>query len=321
LKDVNFAEKLGSFEGLSAMLKEEHPPRSVHAIPRSIGSYQIGETIGEGSFSVVKWARDQCTNRPFACKIIAREVMDEPDIQTRFESEIRVQQRLQHPGIVCLCDLHRDDHYIYIVMELCSSGPLFQLIVQNGETPELFAKDIIRRVLQAVGFLHSQGIAHRDLSPENVLVDEFGASKLSDFGFACILAPNPLVSTPCGSPCYASPECLSGALYDPVKSDVWSLGVMVFVMMTGSFPWTTTNKPHLYDQIRRGDYSVPAGVSRKCADFIRKLMTVDPAARLTAEQALAHPWLAGGSFEPERPFDGLVLSLEKVNEFFAHWPR
>jgi serine/threonine protein kinase len=299
------------------MSGEEEPQRVVYPIPATIGTYELGETIGEGSFSAVKRAKNTSTGKEFACKCIARDMLADDELKTKFESEIRILQGLQHPGIVRLSDLLRDEHYVYVIMELCADGELFQFLVEKGQTPELFAQIMMRRVLEAVEFIHARGIAHRDMKPENILIDEAGAPKLSDFGFARVLGPDALVSTPCGSPCYASPECLSGEPYDAIKSDIWSLGVMVFVMMTGSFPWTSNNQTQLYAQIKRGDYLVPVGVPRKCADFIRKMMKVDTATRLTATQALAHPWLAGGSVEPDMPFDGPSLTIEQVDAFFA----
>jgi serine/threonine protein kinase len=299
------------------MSDDDPVPRSAYPIPESIGPYDLADSIGEGSFSIVKRARNRTTDQLFACKCIANEIMDDPELKSKFESEIRVHQQLQHPGIVRLSDLHRDDHYTYVVMELCSSGELFSVLLDEGQIAEPAAQSIMRRVLQAVHFIHARGISHRDMKPENILIDANGAPKLSDFGFARLLEPGALVATPCGSPCYASPECLSGDPYDPIKSDIWSLGVLLYVMVTGSFPWTTNNQPQLYNQIKKGDYLVPAGVPRRCADFIRKLMKVDTATRLTAEQALAHPWLAGEVEDFANAFEGPTLSVEQVDVFFG----
>ena len=180
------------------------------------------------------------------------------------------------------------------------------------------ASEYLRQILISLKYVHSLGIAHRDLKPENLLLDHNNKLKISDFGLSRYIGINGLVDTPCGSPCYASPECLSGHSYDGCKSDIWSCGVILYAALTGQLPWTKRNQQQLFDQIKRGDYSIPNYLSDNCRSLLKGLMTVDINNRLTIDQALLHPWMKI-SENMQRPFfqkQFKFVSLKKVDEFF-----
>lgn len=257
----------------------------------NIGSYQIQQTIGSGAFSTVVLVKNIKTGQYYACKIIPFQKLYQMNMMERFECEIRVMQQLHHPNIVQFSDLIKDKDYCYIIMEFCSNGELLKYILDYGKLSEDQARPIIIQVLQALDYIHRMHITHRDLKPENILIDSRGNVKISDFGLSRFFSDNYLVKTPCGSPCYASPECLSGYQYNGSTTDLWSLGVIFFVMVTGKLPWTCCNKIELYHQICSGDYTIPDYISKPCASLIRGLLTVSPNHRLTAQQALAHPWV------------------------------
>jgi serine/threonine protein kinase len=172
-------------------------------------------------------------------------------------------------------------------------------------------------MLQALDYVHGQGVAHRDLKPENLLLNDVGQVKLSDFGLSRFIPPDGLVGTPCGSPCYASPECLSGEAYNAPSTDLWSMGVIVFAMVTGQLPWTKRNQQELFDQIRRGEYTIPEFLSPDCARFLRGLLTVPVGDRLTTAHALNHPWLRGTRLFVSAPLAPGYVSLRKVDAYFA----
>jgi serine/threonine protein kinase len=161
------------------------------------------------------------------------------------------------------------------------------------------------------------GVTHRDLKPENLLLTQYGHIKISDFGLSRFLDSQGLVSTPCGSPCYASPECLSGMPYDGRTNDCWSVGVIFYSMVTGELPWTKRNQKELFGQIRRGEYTIPQELSQPCRNLIRGLMTVSTGLRLTAEAALRHPFFTGVTpdYRGYEAGPGIV-SLAKVDRFF-----
>ena len=286
--------------------------------PSSIGPYVFQGLIGDGAFSVVRLVQERDSGSYYACKIVPRERIDSAHLASRFEQEIRINQQLHHPGIVEMYDLLSDEKNFYIVMEFCPNGDLFQFIVDRQNLTENDARPLFRQILETLSYIHSMGVSHRDIKPENLLIDRFGYVKISDFGLSRFIRPNGLVDTPCGSPCYASPECISGAPYNGVTTDVWSAGVILFAMLTGQLPWTKRNQAQLFKQIRRGEYSVPSDLSPVCQDFVRGLMTVDLKKRLTIEQALEHAWMR--DVPPQFasisvPISG--VSVRMVDEFFG----
>ncbi|EAX93745.1 CAMK family protein kinase [Trichomonas vaginalis G3] len=292
--------------------------------PNKIGSYQIRGTIGTGAFSVVKLAYDEARKRYMACKIVPKSRLSSPELEQRFEIEIKIFQQLTHPGIITLYDLLKDDLNYYIFMEFCPNGELFQHIVDEGKLSEDETKTIVYQVFSVLSYIHSKGIAHRDLKPENLLLDEQGHVKISDFGLSRFVGQTGIANTPCGSPCYASPECVSGCPYNAFTSDVWSTGVIIYAMLTGQLPWTKRNQTQLFQQIRRGEYTIPKHLTPDCQNFIQGLMTVDITKRLTIEEALNHPWMAAvtKSFREQGLFEATehtcpLVSTKKVEALFC----
>jgi serine/threonine protein kinase len=287
--------------------------------PPRIGDYAFRGTIGEGAFALVKLVQHSRTHEYFACKIVPRDRLNSDALQLRFEAEIRTHQRVRHPGIVRLFELLRDSSNFYIIMEFCPNGDLFQAIIDRNGFPEPEAQPYVRQILDSIRSIHQMGVSHRDLKPENLLIDRHYFVKLSDFGLASFLPPDYLLQTPCGSPCYASPECISGQRYDGRATDLWSIGVITFALVTGALPWTERNQTALFRQICKGAYRIPKGLSPECVSFIKGLLTVDISKRLTAEQALAHPWLAVAvSPYPDAHINSCVTDSH-VTRFFDGW--
>ena len=240
--------------------------------------------------------------------------------KTRFEQEIRVQQQMRNENVVQLIDLLQDTINYYIIIEYCSKGELFSYIVSKNKLTENEARVFFRQILNGLSYIHSMNVAHRDLKPENILLDIDGRAKISDFGLSKYIDKYGMVSTSCGSPVYVSPEVISGCLYDPKKSDMWSAGVIFYAMVTGQLPWTKRNKIQLYEQIKHAKFSIPEYLSNDCADFIKSMVNLNTEKRLTANQALQHkfmtkevssalPKLVNESPKP-------VVSLRKLDIFF-----
>ena len=287
-------------------------------LPNQIGKYQYKGAINSGAFSAVKLVQNVETKEFFACKIIPRKRILSTNLQERFEIEIRIDQQLHHPGIVQIVDLLKDENNFYVIMEFCPNGDFFEFIIDNQKLPEKIAAYYIRQVLETLKYVHSFGIAHRDLKPENLLLDHENNLKISDFGLSRYVNKQGLVDTPCGSPCYASPECLSGQAYDGCKSDIWSCGVILFAALTGKLPWTKRNQQQLFEQIKKGDYKIPDFLSPEAQSFLSGLLTVDCNKRMTIEQALKHPWMKG--IKAPKNYSYLqpphFVSLKQVDKFF-----
>lgn len=286
--------------------------------PSRIGPFVFRGTVGSGAFSVVKLSFHEELQQYFACKIVPRNRINSDDLEQRFEMEIRINQQMHHPGVVQIVDLLKDDLNYYIFMEFCPNGELFKYIVGRSKLPETEAAHFMHQFLEAISYVHSLGVAHRDLKPENLLLDPVGCLKISDFGLSKFVGSTGIVSTPCGSPCYASPECLSGHDYDGCKSDIWSIGVIMFAMVTGQLPWTKRNQAQLFNQIRKGEYTIPNYLSDDCSDLLARLMTVNPLKRITVQDALNHPWIKNNSDYDGANFETnfTLVSLKKVDAFF-----
>ncbi|KAH0787723.1 CAMK family protein kinase [Histomonas meleagridis] len=285
--------------------------------PPEVGPYKMQGTIGEGAFSTVKLCIHQETHQYYACKIVPKKRLNTKHLRERFELEIRINQQLHHPGIVQMIDLKCDEDNYYVFMEFCPNGDLFQYIVDRKHLKESESKPIFRQILETLQYIHSIGVSHRDLKPENILIDQFGQVKISDFGLSKFVDKNNLVDTPCGSPCYASPECISGQPYNGITTDVWSCGVILYAMVTGQLPWTKRNQTQLFQQIRRGRYAIPSNLSPECQHMIKMLMTVNQEERYTVEDALNDPWL---SFIPQQinPTDQKgYVSIRQVDKYFG----
>lgn len=204
-------------------------------------------------------------------------------------------------------------------MEFCPNGELFQYIIDKQHLSESEAQPIFRQILETLEYIHSMGISHRDMKPENLLIDKVGHIKISDFGLSRFLNPQGLVDTPCGSPCYASPECISGKSYDGITTDVWSSGVILYAMLTGQLPWTKRNQTQLFQQIKKGEFTIPSFLSPECTDFLQKLMTVDYKKRITISQAYEHPWMKNiHPILPNMPYPSSKVSLRMVDDFFGY---
>ncbi|EAY04169.1 CAMK family protein kinase [Trichomonas vaginalis G3] len=289
-----------------------------HAViaPNRIGDFIFKGTIGEGAFSIVKLVVKEQNGQYYACKIIPRAKL-EGSIRTRFELEIRINQQMRHPGVVALIDLFKDDFNYYIIMEFCPNGELFEYIVQHGKLSERECKPLFYQLTSTIQFIHNMNVCHRDLKPENILIDRFGRLKISDFGLSRFMGPNCIVSTSCGSPCYASPECISGKPYNAKTSDVWSLGVIFYAMSSGLLPWTKRNQTELYQQISTGDYKIPNHLSPALADLVRKMLTVDLNKRITIAQILDHDFFKDINKQVVYPpLNVPLVSLKKIDQFF-----
>jgi serine/threonine protein kinase len=237
---------------------------------------------------------------------------------------------IKHPHLVTLHAFFSDDENFYLIMDYCPGGSLHQYIVKNNKLAEPLAAYLFEQIASAVAFCHSHGISHRDLKPENILIGKFPHLKVSDLGLCGVIAQGEMMSTFCGSPCYCAPECLSRLQYDGRLSDVWSLGVVLFAMVTGSVPWTIANTSMMLRQILMANYAIPSYVSPKCRDLIQRMLVKDPSQRISMERVLAHPWMscaqkcryafAGGGL-PARPPSPSWSFAERVAEVAKNSPK
>lgn len=299
-----------------------------------IGNFKLKKKIGDGAYSMVFLAEEmhlqtgtKNKKRIFskskktyvACKIVPRKKVEEKKITTRLDQEIRIHQMMHHPNIVQLVDIQKDELFYYIFLEFCPFGTLYDYIIQKNRLTEIESAIFFKQLLLGLQYIHSKNVGHRDLKLENILLDHFGTIKISDFGLSKLLSSDSegLTKTPCGSPCYASPECLSGSPYDCKKSDIWSCGVILYTITSGHLPWTCRTQSKLFSQIKKGNYKIPNFISDTCSDLISKMMTVDNDKRISIEEAINHPFLNKISVNSASLFDYKYLSLRKIDRIFG----
>ncbi|CAN2387607.1 protein serine/threonine kinase activity [Pristimantis euphronides] len=264
---------------------------------KRVGNYLIGRKLGEGSFAKVREGLHVVTGERVAVKVIDKKKAKKDTYVTKnLRREGQIQQMIRHPNITQLLDILETENSYYLVMELCCGGNLMHKIYERKRLEEHEARKYIRQLIQAVEHLHRAGVVHRDLKIENLLLDENNDIKLIDFGLsncAGILGYTDPFSTQCGSPAYAAPELLARKKYGP-KVDVWSIGVNMYAMLTGTLPFTVEpfSLRALYQKmVDKAMNPLPSHLSPAATNFLRSLLEPDPLKRPNIQQALANRWL------------------------------
>ncbi|KAL1644514.1 serine/threonine-protein kinase gin4 [Didymella pomorum] len=303
-----------------------------------IGPWQLGKTIGRGGCSRVRLVRHSITGKHGAAKIISKTTAEKvralslanliqsaeqdptlhPDgkvIPFGLEREICIMKLLDHPNIVRLYDIWENRDELYLIMEYVEGGELFSYIHEQGGLIEIHVVHIFRQIIAALIYCHRISIHHRDLKPENILLDrETMTVKLVDFGMAALQPTGKKLTTPCGSPHYAAPEVIKTTAYDGAKADVWSCGVILYVLLTGTPPFNYSGDDrdlkYLFKAIEKGEYVMPDSLSHEAADLIRRILIPDPRRRVGLEDIWNHPFLRKYSKE---------LNFVGDNTSASHW--
>ncbi|GFR45998.1 hypothetical protein Agub_g7475 [Astrephomene gubernaculifera] len=272
--------------------------------------YKLGKTLGTGGFSVVKLATDRATGVEYACKIMAlppvgQEVGENENTREDIFKEIDLLCGMNHENVIFLKEYFEEGNKVYLITELLTGGELLEAVLKRGSYSEAEARLCFVQVLRGIEYLHSKNVVHRDLKLENLLLakqDDISLVKIADFGLAKHAVNG--MQTICGTPQYVAPEVIVGAkghVYGP-GVDMWSAGVVLYILLGGYPPFWSDSEPQLFDMIRKGKYSFGDPVWNKvseCAkDLIRKLLVVDPTKRLTATEALQHQFILEGNFNP-----------------------
>lgn len=254
-----------------------------------IGRYQIIKTLGEGSFGKVKLAYHMATHARVALKIMNKKTLTKSDMQGRVEREISYLRLLRHPHIIKLYDVIKSKEEIIMVIEFAGKE-LFDYILQKGKMPEKEARRFFQQIISAVEYCHRHKIVHRDLKPENLLLDDNLNVKIADFGLSNIMTDGNFLKTSCGSPNYAAPEVISGKLYAGPEVDVWSCGVILYVMLCGRLPFDDEFIPALFQKISSGEYVLPSGLSSGAKNLLQRMLVVNPLNRITVNEIMQDPW-------------------------------
>lgn len=262
---------------------------------KRIGRYELGKTLGAGNFSKVKIGRDIETGREWAVKIIDKEQLVRERMEEQLRREIAVMKMLHQPNVIELHEVMQTANHIYLVLELVTGGELFDKIASEKRFDEPKARRYFHQLIAGVHYCHTKGIAHRDLKPENLLLDEGDTLKISDFGLSNLYRGNDggqgtMLQTVCGTPNYVAPEVLKERGYNGDIADIWSCGVVLFVMLAGYLPFDDENVNALFTKIERGEYRMARHFSSEARDLISRMLVVEPSQRATVEEIVKHPW-------------------------------
>ncbi|XP_071982667.1 calcium/calmodulin-dependent protein kinase type IV-like isoform X2 [Engystomops pustulosus] len=257
--------------------------------------YTLKQELGSGATSTVFRCEEKGTLKPYAAKTI-KKTIDKKIVRT----EIGVLLRLSHPNIIKLKEIIETPSEIILILELVTGGELFDRIVERGFYSERDAACVVQQILEAVSYLHANGVVHRDLKPENLLYADMSPKsllKIADFGLSKIIENQIAMKTVCGTPGYCAPEILHGSPYGP-EVDMWSVGVITYILLCGFEPFfDARGDQYMYSRILNCDFEFISPwwdeISLNAKDLVRKLIVLDPKKRLTASQALQHPWVTG----------------------------
>jgi serine/threonine protein kinase len=254
-------------------------------IPTAFANYSITRMIDTGSTCVVVEAIDNQTGIIYAVKIVELLPCNESYLREAVEKEIRVLGRLNHKFIVKLIEVVRDNNLIFLVMENCDGSNLLDLILSGNLNNISDVKELFKQIVEGVQYLHTQGIAHGDLKPENVGITSTGDVKLLDFGY-CKEQRIGFDADKSGTCRYCGPELLTNGIFNTHKADIWSLGILLFVMDTGMFPYKSSNEDIIKKMIQRGELASPEYLDSSIANVYEKMTAMSPNQRPTLDDVL-----------------------------------
>jgi 5'-AMP-activated protein kinase catalytic alpha subunit len=275
--------------------------------------YITKQIIGKGTFSTVKLGINKETNEKYAIKILEKSKIQNKDDLQRIEREIKILKDFNNINVIKVYEILENESYHYIIMEYCENGELFNHIVDLQRLSDEEASYFFYQLINGLEYIHSKGVVHRDLKPENLLLGKGNLLKIIDFGLSNFFNGKNLLITPCGSPCYASPEMVSGNKYNGFKIDIWSTGIILYAMVCGYLPFEDEDNDILFKKILECKLDFPDDLSKNSIDLMNKILVTKPEKRITIDEIKEHPFYLQGKkiFEESHP------DLIKVDVVFS----
>ena len=288
----------------------------------SINDYIIKETIGKGTFSKVKLGIHKKTNKKVAIKIMEKSKIAEKDDLERIIREMNMVTEFNHKNVIKVYEMFETKSSFLIIMEYCEGGELFDYIVQKKRLSEDEAAYFYYQLINGIEYIHSKGVVHRDLKPENILLDKNNVLKIIDFGLSNYYKPGKFLVTPCGSPCYASPEMVSGYKYNGFGIDVWSSGIILFAMLCGYLPFEDRDNDILFDKISKCKLNYPSFLSQISKSIMKKIIVNNPKIRIKINEIKQHDFYLKGQnkFNEKFKINNKLLSNEISRESTIYYP-
>ncbi|XP_010254634.1 PREDICTED: CBL-interacting serine/threonine-protein kinase 8 [Nelumbo nucifera] len=285
-------------------------------VVRKVGKYEIGRTIGEGTFAKVKFAQNTETGESVAMKVLDRNTIIKHKMIDQIKREISIMKLVRHPYVVRLHEVLASRTKIYIILEFITGGELFDKIVHQGRLSETESRRYFQQLIDGVDYCHSKGVYHRDLKPENLLLDSQGNLKISDFGLSALPAQGvSLLHTTCGTPNYVAPEVLSHKGYNGAVADVWSCGVILYVLLAGYLPFDEVDLTTLYSKIEKAEFSCPSWFPVGAKSLIHRILDPNPETRICIEEIRRDEWFRKG-YVPVRLVEYEDVNLDDVYAVF-----
>ncbi|KAF2223174.1 hypothetical protein BDZ85DRAFT_263112 [Elsinoe ampelina] len=303
-----------------------HAPRRRTTVDAKSGTWELGKTIGAGSMGKVKLARHKDTHEQVAVKIIPRQSTDDHKTaaekeradhskEVRTSREAAIVTLVDHPYICGMKDYVKTKYHWYMLFEYVNGGQMLDYIISHGRLKEKQARKFGRQIASALDYCHRNNIVHRDLKIENILISKTGDIKIIDFGLSNTFTPKGHLKTFCGSLYFAAPELLQAKQYTGPEVDVWSFGIVLYVLVCGKVPFDDQSMPQLHAKIKKGHVEYPPWLTNECRSLIARMLQTDPNQRATMSEIMNHPWMTKGFggppdnfLPPRRP---LTLPLER----------
>ncbi|KAB5566625.1 CAMK/CAMKL/KIN1 protein kinase [Coniochaeta sp. 2T2.1] len=288
--------------------------RTRTTIPTQSGKWILGKTIGAGSMGKVKLAKKEDSNEQVACKIIPRLSPDDgshsraereradQSKEIRTAREAAIVTLLNHPHICGLKDVVRTNYHWYMLFEYVNGGQMLDYIISHGKLKEKQARKFSRQIASALDYCHRNSIVHRDLKIENILISKTGDIKIIDFGLSNLFAPKGHLKTFCGSLYFAAPELLQARAYTGPEVDIWSFGIVLYVLVCGKVPFDDQSMPALHAKIKKGVVDYPSWLTGECKHLLSRMLVTDPKQRATMAEVMSHPWIIKGYSGPPENF-------------------